>query len=292
VFSPFGTNKKGGDPMAIFEASDKCKVFYEITGKGEPLFLVHGWTGNHNIFKENIPYFVDNSYCVVTMDLRGHGESDSGEVLETGNTFERAAADIKELCEYLNLKNVNLAGWSMGGQIVMAYLQEFGCENLRTLTIIDMVPKYFSDDEWKLGSCYIPDIPKEVYILQMLKSIAFEWPEFVASFVPSVFPKENPNSERLKWTSDETMKNKAHCMIYGFLCMCMSDYREAMKKATIPVLLIEAERGCNPPELADWMDKTVPGKFTHACIPDAGHAMFIEQRDLFNKTYHDWLLKA
>ncbi len=50
-------------------------INYEVSGQGPALVLLHGWTENHNFWKFQIPAFTKD-YMVLTIDLRGHGESD------------------------------------------------------------------------------------------------------------------------------------------------------------------------------------------------------------------------
>ena len=52
------------------------KLGYEDRGAGKPAFVfVHGWTCNRSSFVPQAEHFA-RRYRVVSVDLRGHGESD------------------------------------------------------------------------------------------------------------------------------------------------------------------------------------------------------------------------
>ena len=51
------------------------RIYYEDTGKGTPLILLHGFTGTSSMWKPFIPTFA-KFYRVISIDLPGHGRSD------------------------------------------------------------------------------------------------------------------------------------------------------------------------------------------------------------------------
>lgn len=120
--------------MAFFETSDGVKLFYVDKGKGQPIVLVHGWSGDHTTFAEPIES-LSNNFRVVAYDLRGHGQSDR---TDQGLTLRRFARDLKELMQHLDLSEVTLAGHSMGASTGFEYIRNHGTDRLRTFTILDM----------------------------------------------------------------------------------------------------------------------------------------------------------
>ena len=132
--------------MPYFATSDNCKIYYEEHGKGKPVVLIHGWSCNHHYFKKQIPVFAEK-YKVVTLDLRGHGDSERP---EHGLTMPRFAQDVHELIDYLELKDVTLLGWSMGAEIIFEYVKQYGCDNLAKIVSVDMSAKIMAeaDEDW------------------------------------------------------------------------------------------------------------------------------------------------
>ena len=127
-----------------FHTSDDAHLYYEVRGKGSPLLLVHGWQCSHVFWQRNVDVLAED-FCVVTLDLRGHGNSSKG---LHGITIRQFAKDIHDLIEFLGLDNVVLMGWSMGGPTVLSYFKQFGSKHLKGLGLIDMTPFPFSPEPW------------------------------------------------------------------------------------------------------------------------------------------------
>jgi pimeloyl-ACP methyl ester carboxylesterase len=93
-----------------------ARLAYEETGAGGPPFLfIHGWTCDRSFFAPQAEYFARN-HRVVSVDLRGHGESDKprGEY-----SVESYADDIAHVIEQLGLGRVVAVGHSLGATIVL-----------------------------------------------------------------------------------------------------------------------------------------------------------------------------
>ena len=81
---------------------DGVELFYAEAGSGEPpVLLVHGWTCDHTAMVPLFTYF-RRSHRVITVDLRGHGESDKPEQDYTMAVF---ADDLAWMCGELDVKN-------------------------------------------------------------------------------------------------------------------------------------------------------------------------------------------
>ncbi|MFW9929133.1 MAG: alpha/beta fold hydrolase [Candidatus Thorarchaeota archaeon] len=93
------------------------KICYEERGRGFPVLLVHGFTGNkEGWIGQWIP--LSKSFRVIRFDNRNGGCSDRPNI---PNTLDMLADDIKGLLEYLKIKKTHIIGWSMGGIIVQKF---------------------------------------------------------------------------------------------------------------------------------------------------------------------------
>jgi len=111
--SNFGKNKKG-KYMGIGDA----KIYYEEYGEGEPLIFLHGNNGSIEDFYQQIPFFA-KQYHVIAIDTRGQGRST--DLTNTPYTYETFANDLYQVIQKLNLKKVNLVGWSDGGNTALIF---------------------------------------------------------------------------------------------------------------------------------------------------------------------------
>lgn len=97
---------------------DGVALVYEEYGHGNPpMLMVHGWCCDHTNFAPQVEHFRHN-YRVVTVDLRGHGESDKPDQDYTMATF---VDDLAWLCKQLEIKKPVVIGHSLGG-IVATHL--------------------------------------------------------------------------------------------------------------------------------------------------------------------------
>ncbi|HVM63870.1 MAG TPA: alpha/beta hydrolase [Acidimicrobiales bacterium] len=102
--------------MALIER-DGAKLYYEDEGKETgraPLVLVHGWTCFHGHLAPQAAHFSPGRR-VVSVDLRGHGQSD----VTPPFTIEQFADDVAWLIGELGLDRPVVVGHSMGGNIVV-----------------------------------------------------------------------------------------------------------------------------------------------------------------------------
>ncbi|MGK0364761.1 MAG: pimeloyl-ACP methyl ester carboxylesterase [Saprospiraceae bacterium] len=89
-------------------------IYYEIYGKGEPLFLLHGYTLSS---KSWLPYVEDfhEKYEVYLIDLTGHGKS---EAFKESLSIKSVAEDLNSLAQHLELDKIKAIGFSFGGDVL------------------------------------------------------------------------------------------------------------------------------------------------------------------------------
>jgi pimeloyl-ACP methyl ester carboxylesterase len=93
---------------------DGVALAYEDVGQGEPpIVLVHGWTCDHTYFAPQAEHY-SRDHRVISVDLRGHGESDKP---QQDYTMAQFADDLAWLCEQLHVEKPVVIGHSMGGVI-------------------------------------------------------------------------------------------------------------------------------------------------------------------------------
>jgi len=98
---------------------DGLRLHVRIEGKGEPLLLIHGFTGSVDAWGEDTLKGLSQGFQVVAVDLLGHGASDVSEDPERYATDEM----LRDLCQVLDAAAVDRARWlgySMGGRIALA----------------------------------------------------------------------------------------------------------------------------------------------------------------------------
>ena len=62
----------------------------------QTILLIHGWPLNHNMWEYEVEYLIEIGYRVVTIDLRGYGQSDRP---KDGYDYDTMASDIKGIID-------------------------------------------------------------------------------------------------------------------------------------------------------------------------------------------------
>jgi pimeloyl-ACP methyl ester carboxylesterase len=88
----------------------------EWAGDGVPFLLVHGLASNARLWDGVAAVLSDAGHRVVTVDLRGHGQSDKP---DTGYDVANVAADLVGVIEHRELARPVVAGQSWGGNVVL-----------------------------------------------------------------------------------------------------------------------------------------------------------------------------
>ena len=94
--------------------SSDANIFYEVLGKGPDLVLLHPFPVNHHIW-DPIAERLANYYRVIRPDLRGHGDSETG---EGSATMAKHAGDVLKICEDIGVERAVFCGNSIGGYVM------------------------------------------------------------------------------------------------------------------------------------------------------------------------------
>jgi 3-oxoadipate enol-lactonase len=97
-----------------FAPTNGTSLYYEISGDGDPIVLLHGFSFNHRMWDDQLDALAER-YMVVRYDLRGFGRSAPSEESYTH------ADDLKALLDHLGIEHTALMGLSLGGGAVINF---------------------------------------------------------------------------------------------------------------------------------------------------------------------------
>jgi pimeloyl-ACP methyl ester carboxylesterase len=101
-----------------FFNSNGVQIRYIEEGTGEPIVLVHGYTGNLDLSWMDTGVFQNlaKDHHVIALDNRGHGKS--GKPHDPKAYGTEMSEDIVRLMDHLNIRRAHIIGYSLGGRIV------------------------------------------------------------------------------------------------------------------------------------------------------------------------------
>jgi 3-oxoadipate enol-lactonase len=122
------------------------KLYYEVSGAGEPLVLLHAGVANLRMWDKQVKEF-SKHYQVVCYDARTFGKSTS-EVVEFSNR-----QDLLELLEHLNIDKAHVLGISRGGSIAMDFALEHP-QKVASLVMVASNPSGFNHEDTEIEKTY------------------------------------------------------------------------------------------------------------------------------------------
>src|SRR5689334_4710505 len=99
---------------------DNQEIFYEVTGNGKPVMLVHGFGEEGSVWQRQVDHLKDH-YQFIIPDLPGSGKS----AMDNGQwTMDRFAEILKQILDEEGIRSCIMIGHSMGGYITMAFVEK------------------------------------------------------------------------------------------------------------------------------------------------------------------------
>lgn len=271
--------------QGYFNTRDSAHLYYDVRGTGRPLVLIHGWQCSHLFWQRNVDELAKN-FTVVTLDLRGHGNSSKG---LHGLTIRQYACDVYDLIEFLNLKDAVVMGWSMGGPIVLSYFDQFGQQQVKGLGLIDMTPFPFSPEPWNTQGLRGYNMDGFNVIIQRL---AYDREAYLATFANNIF-KDGKRPEGTDWVIEEFKKLPSWISAAIYSDYLSSDFTAVLPTIDVPVLVCNADGPVFSAGIkqGQYIASQIPyGEFVP--FTESGHMLFYEEADKFNTTVRNFVNKC
>lgn len=267
--------------MDYFTTEDNTKIYYKIVGEGVPIIFIHGYGANHDVFR--VPQkILSKDYKVITYDLRGHGLSRNS---EERITIEILALDLKELIDYLNIDNVILAGWSLGGSVIFEYINLFGNHKVAKLCLLDTSPKVINDYEWGLGLYHgeYNMINAKMDLMEM----NINWDKYSEKFMKKLAPELNVNQHRIGVISMQD--NNILAMIQVWESLITKDYTHILKSINPPTLIIFGGRSSlYSKEVGEYLNRNIENSKL-IFLEDNTHLLVQENPTKISRVIKDYL---
>ena len=248
--------------------SGRCMSLHvEVTGRGEPLVMLHGWGMHGGIWSETAVQLA-GQYQVHSVDLPGHGASAQTDAFTLNSVVEQLAAHFSE--------PVTVCGWSLGGQIALHWaLRE--PQQVKRLVLVTSTPCFAERTDWQFGMPYetlqqfAADLEKNhAATLRRFLSLQVRGSEgereLLGVLREKLFSRGEPSLDALRG---------------GLEILRDADLRGSLPKIGQPVLVIAGERDkLTPPDASHYLAQSLPNARA-VVVGGAAHAPFLSHPQIF-----------
>jgi pimeloyl-ACP methyl ester carboxylesterase len=112
--------------------------------KGRPILFIHGFSQCGLSFSRQMSSDLADDYRLVSMDMRGHGQSDKPR--DAYADAKAWADDVNAVIEKLDLDDPVLVGWSYGTLPILDYIRHYGEDKIGGVNIIGAITKLGSEE--------------------------------------------------------------------------------------------------------------------------------------------------
>ncbi|WP_027410479.1 2-succinyl-6-hydroxy-2,4-cyclohexadiene-1-carboxylate synthase [Anoxybacillus tepidamans] len=256
----------------------------EVYGEGEPLVLLHGFTGSTETWKPFLAYWKQRKLIMV--DIIGHGQTDCPDELERYD-IESVAKDLNELLQQLKVETANVLGYSMGGRLALTFAIRYP-ERVKTLMLESSSPGLKTREEQQRRIESDEALAKEIeqYGVEAFVKKWEQLPLFASQKLLPAKVQEQIRMERVK----QQAKGLANSL-RGMGAGSQPSWWGHLSQITIPTLVLCGEWDEKFCKIAFEMAKLLPNSYVSK-IFDAGHAIHVEQREIFAKIIDEFIEKG
>jgi non-heme chloroperoxidase len=271
--------------MAFVRAKDDVQLHVKDMGKGRPVVLIHGWPLTGDMFEYQTLALLEAGYRVITYDRRGFGQS--GHPAD-GYNYDTFADDLASVLEELDLNDVALVGFSMGGGEIARYLSRHGASRVSKAILVSSVAGYLLKDDSNpegVDASVFEDMKSQI----RKDRFAF-LQDFARTFYGVGWVTSPVSDGILQWSFTLGIMASPKATLACVDAFGRTDFRRDLASFTIPTLVIHGTG-----------DKTVPigpsGRTAAAGIPGARlieydgepHGLFATVPDRLNRDLLEFL---
>lgn len=255
----------------------------EVHGEGPPLLLLHGFTGSTRSWDPHVQRIRAlapakggwSSHSIVSIDLLGHGQSDAPADSERYR-MECACDDISTVLDTLGHSRAAVLGYSMGGRLALHLAVECP-DRVAALVLESASPGIAEPMERRNRAARDAELAMSIE-REGVPAFVRRWEDAPIFETQRVLPeavRAALRSQRLN-NSPTGLANS----LRGMGAAAQEPLWERLGAVDVPTLLLAGEHDAKYRGLLEGMWERLP-RVGAAIIPDAGHAVHLEQPEIF-----------
>lgn len=248
---------------------------YSDQGSGLPVVFLHAFPFNRTMWEPQLACLSDR-YRIITVDLRGHGESDAPFWRYSMDLF---ADDVKGLLDYLGIQQAVLVGLSMGGYLMFALHRKYR-ERITGLVFCDTRAEADTREvaAWRFA------LAQKIYKEGTKAVVAEMGPKLLSAAAYQIKP------DLVRQVEAISLSTQISGAIGDLMAIAeRPDSSPDLSRIACPTLVLvgDGDRLTSPDENRRIADRIAGAKFE--IIPSAGHISNLEQPDAFNTALRSFL---
>lgn len=262
--------------MPNIEVEPGVTMHYEDRGTGSPVVFIHGWGGSGDAWDYQVLDLAPSHRCI-TVDLRGHGDSDKPWGDYNYDLFVR---DISALLTQLDLTDVTLVGWSMGGHIALKFAHEQP-ERIARVVTTGSGPRFWAAEDAPYGT-------PASDVQGLIDAVKYARTETIAGLYGNNFHRTDLAATR-DWFVQTGWRVPAFVGVTSFQALIDNDLRAVLPEITVPVHVFAGRHDLIwDPRWSEEAHRLLPDS-TLTFFENSGHVAFIENRVEWNQALLDVL---
>jgi len=243
-------------------------VYFEQTGSGPDIVLIHGW-GLHGGIFDGLVDQLAASYRVTTVDLPGHGRSATPDhSFNLDKTADVLARVIDKPAVWL--------GWSLGGLLVLN-LANRHAQTVKALVLVSATPRFVKGEDW-------PHAMATETLETFAAGLTEDYQATLDRFLSLQIGKEENSRELIRQLREQLFihgEPDPVALAAGLDILRDTDLRLQLATIEQPALVINGGRDrLTPPAAGEYMAKLlVHGQY--CLFEQAGHAAFLSHPQEF-----------
>ncbi len=209
------------------------ELHYCDYGQGDPIVLIHGWPLAAASWEYQLAELPLHGKRVVAYDRRGFGQSSKP---WDGYDYDTFASDLNAILTELDLQNVTLVGFSMGGGEVARYLSRYNGARVARAIFVSAVTPYL------LKTADNPDGVDKSTFDDIIENLGKDRPDFLASFGKKFYGVgllSKPVSQAtLDWSQNMALLASPRATTACVKAWSETDFRADLATIKVPTLFI------------------------------------------------------
>lgn len=260
----FYINSDDGVKLAVYVFNPQCE---------KTVFLLHGWPLSHKMYEYQIDLLTKHKYRVVLMDIRGFGSSDTP---ACNYCYDTMAGDLYKVVRSLKLCHFVLVGFSMGGAVVLRYMNRYNGYGVRKLMLLAAAAP-----SWTKRPGYPYGLTRQ-YVDELICQAETDRPQLARDFShKQLFA--SPQSEAVKdWFEDIALSASGVGTIQAAISLRDEDGRKDLCSVHVPTVLIHGEKDTVVSNaLAEVQYENIANARLYQ-LKNSGHGIVYDELEEFN----------